>query len=168
MAHFLPPRDPAQYAELYQAIGRVVVEFNSLERYLGQVLAVYLKVNSITYIDAFNASMSFRQKLDLLCVLVEESRSSAAKKAKRLDLLKKAQKFEERRNAIVHSTYGEILLTNQLEVRKATTRGGKGLVVKESKADLVEMRALARKMEWWWLRWATYSDFFWKDSERNA
>jgi len=139
--------------EVYAAIGRIVVAFNSVEHWLARLLASKLGLKGDAYCDALSASMSFGQKLDLLCALEkEDAKLDLKERDRRIKVLHAAKKLEERRNAIVHSAYGIFSEGGSaLQRRKAQTRGLKGLHVKIDSLDPVELREIEEKLLSWML-----------------
>src|SRR5580700_772307 len=94
-------------AEVYSAIGKVVVAFNSVEHYLAKIIGDELRFKSAEHNDVLCASMSFGQKLDFLCALQKMDKNIGDKERdRRLGVLKEAKALEEQRNGLVHSAYG--------------------------------------------------------------
>ena len=146
---------PQETEELHAAIGSVIVSFNALEDRISSLLLDALALEGDRMKDALCASMSFSQKVDLLCALViEDNELPPAEKARRTALLKDAVKFEEARNTIVHSQYGRFAeTTEELARRKVKTKGQKGLQVQLEKVDLKKIQAVSSDITLWLMRW---------------
>ena len=93
------------------AIGLLVMQFNRLEHDLGELLAVFMKrANQEEYFEniaIMTAALSFGQKLDLLSALyLKRYKAFPAQCDIFKKLISQLCKFEEYRNALIHSRWG--------------------------------------------------------------
>jgi hypothetical protein len=134
--------------ELAGAIGRVVITFNSLESDLSETLVKLISAEYAPELwDAFRASLSFSQRLNLLAAIFLQRERAKME----LELLRfcvgKLRYYEERRNFIVHASWETARFGDEeLRSKKVSTKGGKGLRTAVRPADSVEIDMLVEEM----------------------
>lgn len=129
---------------LFRAIGRVVVQFQLLELWVAEALSSKLSMKSETDRHLISASMSYRQKVDLLFELY--ARHGQPSSTFNHVIAKKALiSAEEFRNRIVHSLWSVQGEPRQWARTKANLRGRDGFALKTSpaKANFLEEAASA-------------------------
>lgn len=131
-----------EQTRLFAAIGRIVVEFQQMESWLAESLTGLLALDPMGDRHTVLASMSFRQKVDLLFVLYGRKRRHDLKTP--METVRKAlHKAEEYRNRIVHSVWA-VGGTPRTWIReKSSLRGKKGLGVTSRAVDIAHLEKSA-------------------------
>ena len=105
---FMPVMNFAEQTEaLFRAIGHAVVRFQQVEQWLAEELALLLRMREREDQYLVSASMSFKQKVDLL-VEIFPRRTERHPKLPKIDITdarKALYAAEEYRNRVVHSFY---------------------------------------------------------------
>lgn len=135
------------------SIGLLVMQFNQLEHDLGEFLAVFMKKESqeqyFENIAIMTAALSFGQKLDLLSALYlkrYDAQPTQCDIFKRM--ISQLSKFEEYRNAIIHSRWGTHSFgDSELKRFKPNIKGRKGLRKVSELADWRQIRVMYKKMQ---------------------
>lgn len=135
------------------SIGLLVMQFNRFEHDLGEFLAVFMKrENQEEYFEniaIMTAALSFGQKLDLLSALYLKRYQ---KLPEQCDVFKRIisqlSKFEEYRNALIHSRWGTHSFgDSEFKRFKPNIRGRKGLRQVATLANWRQIRAMSEEMQ---------------------
>ncbi|WP_269630560.1 hypothetical protein [Pelomonas sp. BJYL3] len=135
------------------SIGLLVMQFNRFEHDLGEFLAVFMKRESqeqyFENIAIMTAALSFGQKLDLLSALYlnrYEDQSAQCDIFKRI--ISQLSKFEEYRNALIHSRWGTHTFgDSEFKRFKPNIKGRKGLRQVAALADWRQIRMMCKEMQ---------------------
>ncbi len=135
--------------DLARSIGQVVIAFNGLERDVSDVLVTVLKLRKTPGMwDSFRASMSFAQRLDLICAVFLQADRTEAERSLLAYCMRKLRYYEERRNYVVHATWSTASFGDpNLQGKKVSTKGGKGLRASVQSADWVDLAVLAAEID---------------------
>lgn len=142
-----------QSVRIATSIGLLVIQFNSFEHDLGEFLAVFMKRESqeeyFENIAIMAAALSFGQKLDLLSALYLKR---YREQSEQCDIFKKIisqlSKFEEYRNALIHSRWGTHTFgDSEFKRFKSNIKGRKGLKQVAKLADWRQIRAMCKEMQ---------------------
>ena len=119
---------------LFAAIGRIVVNFQQIELCVSEALAQALGLPSLENRYIVQASMSFRQKVDLLMELLNRTTdhdfTCSTPLARRA--LGAAEEF---RNGVVHAFWGIDGMGKWIRT-KSTLKGKHGFALKTTEADI--------------------------------
>jgi hypothetical protein len=135
------------------SIGLLVIQFNRFEHDLGEFLAVFMKrENQEEYFEniaIMSAALSFGQKLDLLSALyLKRYQEQAAQCEVFKKIISQLSKFEEYRNALIHSRWGiHTFGDSEFKRFKPNIRGRKGLRQIAELADWRQIRAMCKGMQ---------------------
>ena len=135
------------------SIGLLVIEFNRFEHDIGEFLATFMRKGDQTEyfanIAIMTAALSFGQKLDLLSALYlnryhdQEEQCTIFKK-----IISQLGKFEEYRNALIHSRWGtQSFGDSEFKRFKPNIKGRKGLKKAAEIADWRQIRAMCKEMQ---------------------
>lgn len=135
------------------SIGLLFMQFNRLEHDLGEFLAVFMKRGSqeeyFENIAIMTAALSFGQKLDLLSALYlnrYRAQSTQCDIFKRI--ISQLSKFEEYRNALIHSRWGTRTFgDSEFKRFKPNIKGRKGLRQVATLADWRQIRMMCKEMK---------------------
>ena len=135
------------------SIGLLVMQFNRFEHDLGEFLAVFMKKESqeqyFENIAIMTAALSFGQKLDLLSALYlkrYEDQQDQCDIFKRI--ISQLSKFEEYRNALIHSRWGTHTFGDtEFKRFKPNIKGRKGLRQVAALADWRQIRKMCKEMQ---------------------
>ncbi len=138
--------------KLASSIGLLVMQFNSIEHDIGELLAVFLKRNSqddyFNNISIMTAALSFSQKLDMLSALYLKRYESNQRQCEVFrKIIIKLSKFEEYRNTHIHSRWGTRSFgDSEFKRFKPNVKGRKGLRNAEEVVDWKEIREKCKEM----------------------
>lgn len=137
---------------LATSIGLLVMEFNRFEHDIGEFLAVFMKrSNQQEYFDniaIMTAALSFGQKLDLLSALYLKRYEKFPEQCEVFRrIILQLSKFEEYRNAQVHSRWGTQTFGDTTFKRfKPNVKGRKGLKQAVEQVDWRHIRLMCKEM----------------------
>lgn len=142
-----------QEVRVATSIGLLVMQFNRFEHDLGEFLAVFLKRESqeqyFENIAIMTAALSFGQKLDLLSALYlkrYEDQSAQCEIFK--SIISLISKFEEFRNALIHSRWGTHTFGDtEFKRFKPNIKGRKGLRRVAALVDWRQIRIICKEMQ---------------------
>ena len=135
------------------SIGLLVIQFNRFEHDLGEFLAVFMKRGSqeeyFENIAIMTAALSFGQKLDLLSALYLKRYQELPKQCEIFKrIISQLSKFEEYRNALIHSRWGTHTFGDaEFKRFKPNIKGRKGLRQVAELADWRQIRAMCKEMQ---------------------
>ena len=135
--------------EYFKQIGEVTVAFQTLEFYIRLGVVGFLGDDGTVGLIA-TSGLGFRALCQLLDALYHYRTSSADRLTRLTKLLEDARKAEERRNAIMHSTWlisGEDARGARDVVRlNIKTKSGKGLTIQTEHIGSDQIRALSTEL----------------------
>lgn len=135
------------------SIGLLVMQFNRFEHDLGEFLAVFMKRgNQEEYFEniaIMTAALSFGQKLDLLSALyLKRYQGQPAQCDIFKRIISQLSKFEEYRNALIHSRWGTRTFgDSEFKRFKPNIKGRKGLRQVAALADWRQIRMMCKEMQ---------------------
>lgn len=129
------------------AVGHLVVNYNRLERGVGECLARLLDGKRAGLVDSVNAALGMRQRIDLLAALYRD-RVTAANELALLDYcVKMLRFFEEERNRVVHSNWVTSEFgSSEFSRMKESVSGAKGLRVTAQPADVSTIMKVSQQI----------------------
>lgn len=142
------PFSPTQTA-YYKQIGEVTVAFQTLEFYVRVGVVSFLGEDETIGLIA-TSGLSFRSLCQLLEALYHHRACSADRLKKLADLLERARKAEERRNAIMHSTWlispGDTRDARDVVRLNIKAKSGKGLTIQTEHIKPDQIRQLSDEL----------------------
>lgn len=161
MKEFKPPEEfiknsrslYVQSVRTATSIGLLVMQFNRFEHDLGEFLAVFMKRgNQKEYFEniaIMTAALSFGQKLDLLSALyLKRYHAQLAQCDIFKRIISQLSKFEEYRNALIHSRWGiHTFGDSEFKRFKPNIKGRKGLRQVAALADWRQIRRMCKEMQ---------------------
>ena len=128
-----------------RGIGQVTVNFNYLEGIIGLLIYIFSGLETQKMAQAFTSKLSFRYKLDLLEALVVE-RGPTPDQFRGINLLiRKADRYNSRRNELIHSTWMASDDPKKALRMKGKLKHGYKVVVEEM--DVYELERFARLLD---------------------
>ena len=129
------------------AVGHLVVNYNRLERGVGECLAGLLDAKRAGLVDSVNAALGMRQRIDLLAALYRDRVTVANELALLEYCVKMLRFFEEERNRIVHSNWVTSEFGGSEFIRmKETVSGAKSLRVTAEPADVSSIMNVSQQI----------------------
>jgi len=135
------------------SIGLLVMQFNRFEHDLGEFLAVFMKRGDqeeyFENIAIMTAALSFGQKLDLLSALyLKRYQEQPAQCDIFKKIISQLSRFEEYRNALIHSRWGTRTFgDSEFKRFKPNIKGRKGLRQFSALADWRQIRMMCKEMQ---------------------
>jgi hypothetical protein len=143
------PTEPISANRLYEALGRLVVQFSWLEDNLHDAFAVALHPSDVRFTNVLTAGLQFRTLVEKLGTLLRDHPERRVSPEDLQDFCAHLLTLNEQRNSTIHSVYGRTRTGEQKAYRRsARMKAGFSLNVRDvAVSDIDELCAHVEEAE---------------------